>query len=140
MFISNNMYSLPASCCFCSLQWSVLLPVVLTLVATQQNQSGFLKKLADLCYTKWALEAFVVATTKRLGTLANFLLSHSVALFSLSLICFRYSGVWLITRCGSLLKAGYDLNNWALCLSSLIIAGLITRAVAFCFMVVLHKK
>ncbi|CBI16347.3 unnamed protein product, partial [Vitis vinifera] len=96
--------------------WSVLLPVVLTLIATQQNQSGFIKKLSDLCYTKWALEAFVIANTK------------------------RYSGVWLITRCGSLMKSGYDLNNWALCLSNLIIAGIISRVLAFFLMVLFHKK
>ncbi|KAJ9698049.1 hypothetical protein PVL29_007248 [Vitis rotundifolia] len=96
--------------------WSVLLPVVLTLIATQQNQSGFMKKVSDLCYTKWSLEAFVIANTK------------------------RYSGVWLITRCGSLMQSGYDLNNWALCLSSLIVAGIISRALAFFLMVMFHKK
>ncbi|KAJ8455700.1 hypothetical protein OPV22_018107 [Ensete ventricosum] len=42
--------------------WSVLLPVVLTLLATQQKTSKF---LANLCYTKWALEAFVIANAER---------------------------------------------------------------------------
>ncbi|KAL0907605.1 hypothetical protein M5K25_022024 [Dendrobium thyrsiflorum] len=52
--------------------WSALLPVVLTLIATQQRNSKF---LSNLCYSKWALEGFVIASAE------------------------RYSGVWLITRC-----------------------------------------
>jgi len=43
------------------LQWSALLPVVLTLIATQQKNTIF----ADLCYTKWALEAFVIANAQK---------------------------------------------------------------------------
>ncbi|KAF2318496.1 hypothetical protein GH714_008359 [Hevea brasiliensis] len=72
----------------CFLQWSVILPVVLTLIATQSNQSNTLKNIANLCYPKWALEAFVIANAE------------------------RYYGVWLITRCGSLLKTGYNLHHW----------------------------
>ncbi|KAG5146008.1 hypothetical protein JHK84_031551 [Glycine max] len=47
--------------------WSVLLPVVLTLVATYSNEedSKYIKFLSDLCYTKWALEAFVISNAKR---------------------------------------------------------------------------
>ncbi|CAL0334026.1 unnamed protein product [Lupinus luteus] len=47
--------------------WSVLLPVVLTLVATYDNQedSKYVRFLSDLCYTKWALEAFVISNAKR---------------------------------------------------------------------------
>ncbi|KAJ7976937.1 ABC transporter G family-like protein [Quillaja saponaria] len=55
--------------------WSVLLPVVLTLIANQDRDSGPVKQLENLCYTKWALEAFVIANAE------------------------MYSGVWLITRC-----------------------------------------
>uniref|UniRef100_A0A2N9EJZ0 ABC transporter domain-containing protein n=1 Tax=Fagus sylvatica TaxID=28930 RepID=A0A2N9EJZ0_FAGSY len=44
--------------------WSVLLPVVLTLIATQDQDSGFVKYLGNLCYTKWALEAFVIANAE----------------------------------------------------------------------------
>jgi hypothetical protein len=47
---------------FCAcMQWSALLPVVLTLIATQQKNTIF----ADLCYTKWALEAFVIANAQK---------------------------------------------------------------------------
>lgn len=50
-------------------QWSVLLPVVLTLLATYDNEeeSKYVEFLSDLCYTKWALEAFVISNAKRFG-------------------------------------------------------------------------
>ncbi|MCI03094.1 ABC transporter G family member 28-like, partial [Trifolium medium] len=46
--------------------WSVLLPVVLTLLATYENEedSTYVAFLSDLCYTKWALEAFVISNAK----------------------------------------------------------------------------
>uniref|UniRef100_A0ACD5YYJ8 Uncharacterized protein n=1 Tax=Avena sativa TaxID=4498 RepID=A0ACD5YYJ8_AVESA len=91
--------------------WSALLPVVLTLVATQQKNTI----IADLCYTKWALEAFVIAN------------AHN------------YSGVWLITRCVSLQKSGYDISNRSLCLWVLMANGVIFRCVAFFCMVVFQK-
>ncbi|KAF6167787.1 hypothetical protein GIB67_027565 [Kingdonia uniflora] len=59
--------------------WSVLLPVVLTLIATQENQSRFMKGLADLCYTKWALEAFVISNAESQGLADSFLLSQELA-------------------------------------------------------------
>lgn len=96
--------------------WSVLLPVVLTLIATQQSQNGIVKHLGDLCYTKWALEAFVVANAE------------------------RYSGVWLITRCGSLMKSGYDLHDWGLCLFILILTGIVSRVIAFFCIAIFQKK
>ncbi|XP_021732341.1 ABC transporter G family member 28-like [Chenopodium quinoa] len=96
--------------------WSVLLPVVLTLIASQENGSGFLKKLQNLCYTKWALEAFVIANAQ------------------------RYSGVWLVTRCGALYAKGYDVNNWELALCVLIATGIISRIIAFNFMILLQRK
>ncbi|XP_027366945.1 ABC transporter G family member 28-like [Abrus precatorius] len=96
--------------------WSVLLPVVLTLIATQPKDSKILKDIANLCYSKWALQAFVVANAE------------------------RYEGVWLITRCGSLLKSGYNLHNWSLCISILILMGVIGRAIAFFCMITFRKK
>lgn len=53
-----------------SLQFSVLLPVVLTLIANQNYQEGILKIIENMCYTKWALEAFVVANAERYGKTA----------------------------------------------------------------------
>lgn len=49
------------------MQWSVLLPVVLTLIATHNSNNKIVDVLANLCYTKWALEAFVIANAKRFG-------------------------------------------------------------------------
>ncbi|XP_075483923.1 ABC transporter G family member 24-like [Primulina tabacum] len=95
---------------------SVLLPVVLTLLSTQTNGSKFVKLLADFCYPKWALEAFVIANAE------------------------RYYGVWLLTRCGALLKYGYNVHHWILRLCTLILAGIICRAIAFIGMVTLQKK
>ncbi|KAL9264023.1 ABC transporter G family member 28-like protein, partial [Drosera capensis] len=96
--------------------WAVLLPVVLTLIANQDKDSGLMYQIGKLCYTKWALEAFVIANAE------------------------RYYGVWLITRCGSLMTTGYDLTHWHLCLILLVIAGMISRVVAFMFMVTFQKK
>ncbi|OVA18036.1 ABC transporter-like [Macleaya cordata] len=95
--------------------WSVLLPVVLTLISTQQR-TGLVKVLANLCYPKWALEAFVISNAE------------------------RYSGVWLITRCGSLKKTGYDIHDWNLCIAILILYGVVSRAVAYFCMVTFKKK
>ncbi|KAK8520667.1 hypothetical protein V6N13_030892 [Hibiscus sabdariffa] len=44
--------------------WSVLLPVVLTLIATHGDDSDVVTFIGDLCYTKWALEAFVISNAK----------------------------------------------------------------------------
>ncbi|KAK9290111.1 hypothetical protein L1049_008275 [Liquidambar formosana] len=96
--------------------WSVLLPVVLTLIATQEKDNEVVKHLANLCYTKWALEAFVISNAE------------------------RYSGVWLISRCGSLMQSGYDLHDWNLCLIYMIITGVFSRIIAFFCMVTFQKK
>ncbi|KAE9612194.1 hypothetical protein Lal_00022265 [Lupinus albus] len=96
--------------------WSVLLPVVLTLIATQPIDNKILKGIANLCYSKWALQAFVVSNAE------------------------RYQGVWLITRCGSLMKSGYNLHNWSLCIYILILMGIISRFIAFFCMVTFKKK
>ncbi|KAH9700482.1 ABC transporter G family member 28 [Citrus sinensis] len=78
--------------------WSVLLPVVLTLIATNNDNNRFVERISDLSYTKWALEAFVVSNAK------------------------RYRGIWLITRCGALYSKGYDLNDFFPGLMRLILA------------------
>lgn len=52
----------------------------------------------------------------------------------------RYHGVWLMTRCGSLMKSGYNLHNWSLCISILILMGVIARALAFFCMLTFQKK
>ncbi|KAH7511975.1 hypothetical protein FEM48_Zijuj12G0041000 [Ziziphus jujuba var. spinosa] len=96
--------------------WSVLLPVVMTLIATQDKDSKVVKVLGRFCYTKWALEAFVIANAE------------------------RYSGVWLITRCDALYKSGYDLHDWNLCLARLFLFGLLSRVVAFFLMLTFQKK
>ncbi|KAI3917103.1 hypothetical protein MKX01_003552 [Papaver californicum] len=95
--------------------WSVLLPVVLTLVSTQQT-TGIVKFIANLCYPKWTLQAFVIANAE------------------------RYSGVWLITRCGSLMKTGYDLRNWNRCIYILILYGVGSRILAYILMVTFKRK
>ncbi|KAK3033741.1 hypothetical protein RJ639_034516 [Escallonia herrerae] len=96
--------------------WSVLLPVVLTLVANQDKDDPVGRIIGNYCYPKWALEAFIIANAK------------------------RYSGVWLITRCGSLWNSGYDLGNWTRCLVYLVLTGVVSRIVAFIFLVTLGKK
>ncbi|MQM07563.1 hypothetical protein Taro_040408 [Colocasia esculenta] len=96
--------------------WSVLLPVVLTLIATQQQQSSSVKILANLCYPKWALEAFVISNAE------------------------RYSGVWLVTRCGSLIKNDYNIHDWGLCIFVLVVYGIVFRIIAFFCMVTFQKK
>ncbi|KAI7983970.1 ABC transporter G family member 28 [Camellia lanceoleosa] len=96
--------------------WSVLLPVVLTLLANQNYTEGILKIVENMCYTKWALEAFVIANAE------------------------RYSGVWLITRCGSLMNYNYKLNDWFPCIIYLILGGIVSRCVAFFCLVTFQKK
>ncbi|KAK4403895.1 ABC transporter G family member 28 [Sesamum angolense] len=95
---------------------SVLLPVVLTLLSTQPKDSKFMKILTYLCYPSWALEAFIVSNAK------------------------RYYGVWLIQRCGALLRNNYNLHHWGLCISLLMAAGAASRALAFFGMLTLQKK
>lgn len=58
----------------------------------------------------------------------------------LSSLPYRYYGVWLITRCGSLLKTGYNLNDWSLCVGILILAGIVSRVIAFFCMLIFQKK
>ncbi|XP_042381998.1 ABC transporter G family member 28-like [Zingiber officinale] len=93
--------------------WSALLPVVLTLMATQRRGSQI---LANICYPKWALEAFLIANAK------------------------RYSGVWLITRCGVLQNFHYDINHFGRCLTVLFLYGFLFRCIAFLCLVLLNKK
>ncbi|KAF3955680.1 hypothetical protein CMV_019123 [Castanea mollissima] len=93
-----------------------VLPVVLTLVGTQPKDGEFLKILAKFWYPNRALEAFIIANAE------------------------RYNGVWLITRCGFLLKNGYDLRDWNLCIFILILIGIISRVIAFLSMVTFQRK
>ncbi|KAL3618520.1 ABC transporter G member 28 [Castilleja foliolosa] len=95
--------------------WSVLLPVVLTLIANQEGDT-FVTKLGDYCYTKWALEAFLLTNAE------------------------RYSGVWLIQRCGALRQRGYHLNHYYPCLAFLLATGIASRALAFFCLVTFQKK
>ncbi|KAJ4747211.1 ABC transporter family protein [Rhynchospora pubera] len=93
--------------------WAALLPIVLTLLSTQSGTPRF---LANLCYPKWALEAFVIANAR------------------------RYSGVWLITRCAVLYRSQYDIKNWGLCIAILFLYGLLFRIIAFVCLVLLQKR
>ncbi|MCD9646332.1 ABC transporter G member 28 [Datura stramonium] len=95
--------------------WSVLLPVVLTLVANQDGDP-LMAQIGNFCYPKWALEAFLLATAR------------------------RYSGVWLISRCGLLKTRNYDLGDWYPCLLYLILVGILSRCVAFFCLVMFQKK
>ena len=47
------------------LQWAVLLPVVMSLIANQPRDTLVMKILGQLCYPKWAQEAFVIANAER---------------------------------------------------------------------------
>ncbi|KAH1227720.1 putative white-brown complex 30 [Glycine max] len=96
--------------------WSVLLPVVMTLIANQTRDTVFMKILVKLCYPNWALEAFIIANAE------------------------RFTGVWLITRCSSLMNSGYNVSDWPLCLVALIFYGIIARVVAFFCLVITQKK
>lgn len=63
MYVCNTYISSKSNhFCF---QWSVLLPVVSTLIANQVKDSEVAKRVANFCYTKWALEAFFIANAER---------------------------------------------------------------------------
>lgn len=60
---------------------------------------------------------------------------------SYRLLCnLRYYGVWLLTRCGTLLKYGYNVHHWSLRLSFLLLCGVAFRAIAFIGMLTFQKK
>ncbi|XP_066348152.1 ABC transporter G family member 25-like [Miscanthus floridulus] len=92
---------------------SALIPVVLTLLSTQRSTPTFLKRL---CYSKWALEGFIIVNAK------------------------KYPGVWLITRCGLLFQSQFDIHNYELCILVLFMYGLFFRMVAFAAMILLKKR
>lgn len=50
---------------FSDIQWSVLLPVVLTLIATNTIESEIVDVMTKFCFTKWAMESFVIANAQR---------------------------------------------------------------------------
>jgi hypothetical protein len=47
--------------------------------------------------------------------------------------------VWLITRCGSLVRSGYNIEHELLCIGVLIANGIVFRCVAFFCMVTFQK-
>ncbi|XP_047335358.1 putative white-brown complex homolog protein 30 [Impatiens glandulifera] len=96
--------------------WCVLLPVVLTLISNQDKDSQVSRLVGNYCYPKWAMEAFLLANVE------------------------RYNGVWVITRCGTLLQSGYDLHNWGRCLTCLIVTGVLCRFIAYFCLVTFQKK
>ncbi|KMT17658.1 hypothetical protein BVRB_2g036040 isoform B [Beta vulgaris subsp. vulgaris] len=96
--------------------FSVLLPVCMTLIASQSLRNDGLKGIANVCYPKWAMEALVIANAK------------------------RYYGVWLINRCGVLDKLGYNLHAWKNCVLILIAFGLVSRVIAFISLLMIRKK
>jgi hypothetical protein len=53
--------------------------------------------------------------------------------------CCSYSGVWLITRCGSLVRSGYNIEHETLCIVVLVANGVLFRCVAFFCMVIFQK-
>ena len=59
--------------------------------------------------------------------------------FNFPLLC-RYSGVWLIQRCGAIKQRGYDLEDYYPCLAYLIATGIFSRGVAFFCLVTFQKK
>lgn len=95
---------------------AVLMPVVLTLISTQTVGNKYANVISNVCYPKWALEAFVVSNAE------------------------RFSGVWLITRCGVLNTMGYDIRDWGRNIGFLILAGILSRAVAFAGMITFKKR
>ncbi|XP_031128628.1 putative white-brown complex homolog protein 30 [Ipomoea triloba] len=96
--------------------WCVLVPVVLTLIANQEPDDRIGKYVAKFCYPKWALEAFVTANAE------------------------RFSGVWLITRCGALMKLGFDVHDFNQCLALLLLTGVLSRLVAYLCLISIGKK
>lgn len=124
---------------FAPMQWSVLLPVVLALVANQEGDS-FATKLGDYCYTKWALEAFLLANAERFENSQQYLNCMQRNFGVTYCLCCRYSGVWLIQRCGAIRQRGYDLKDYYPCLAYLVATGIFSRGVAFFCLVTFQKK
>ncbi|XP_024986871.1 putative white-brown complex homolog protein 30 [Cynara cardunculus var. scolymus] len=105
--VTGISYTLAISLEFSQAQlWSVLLPVVLTLIANQEKKSvAFV--VARFVFPRWALEAFVIANAK------------------------EYKGVWLLTRCAALQQFNYDIHNSKKCLGFLAATGFGCRLIAF---------
>lgn len=91
---------------------SAIVPVVLVLVGTKPDLPRVIKELS---YPKWALEAFIIAGAK------------------------EYSGVWLITRCGALLKGGFDINDFGLCITIIMLYGVLFRLISFVSLLKMKK-
>lgn len=84
----------------------MLLPVVLTLIAAQDTDTVFVKHLGNLCYTKWALEAFVIANAERF-VVTMFLLPSPLLLHVMDSHSLRY-------ELGNLVHAQTIMQNWIL--------------------------
>ncbi|KAF5773093.1 putative pleiotropic drug resistance protein PDR/CDR [Helianthus annuus] len=105
--VTGISYTLAISLEFSQAQlWSVLLPVVLTLIANQDKTSA-VSLVSRFVFPRWALEAFVTANAK------------------------EYTGVWLMTRCAALKKFNFDIHNSKKCLCYLMATGFGCRVLAF---------
>ncbi|XP_076937694.1 putative white-brown complex homolog protein 30 [Bidens hawaiensis] len=105
--VTGISYTLAISLEFSQAQlWSVLLPVVLTLIANQDKTSA-VSLVGRFVFPRWALEAFVTANAK------------------------EYTGVWLMTRCAALKKFNFDIHNSKKCLCYLMVTGMGCRILAF---------
>ncbi|XP_071709726.1 putative white-brown complex homolog protein 30 [Rutidosis leptorrhynchoides] len=105
--VTGISYTLAISLEFSQAQlWSVLFPVVLTLIANQDKSSA-ISLVSQFVFPRWALEAFIIANAK------------------------EYTGVWLMTRCAALKKFNFDIHNSRKCLCYLLATGVGCRIIAF---------
>ncbi|BBN06086.1 protein MpABCG24 [Marchantia polymorpha subsp. ruderalis] len=95
--------------------FSVFIPVVATLIVTG-SRTGTMSYIADISFAEWALEAYVIANAE------------------------RYTGVWLITRCGVMRDKGYDISNKYLCIGVLIAYGMAARIIALLCLLMCNRK
>jgi hypothetical protein len=47
--------------------------------------------------------------------------------------------VWLITRCGALLQGGFDINDFGLCITIIMLYGVLFRLIAFVSLLKMKK-
>ncbi|CAM6100951.1 unnamed protein product [Calypogeia fissa] len=93
----------------------VFLPVVATLVVAQQH-TGLLGTIEHMSYAFWALQAYTISNAE------------------------RYTGVWLIQRCQVLIKYGYSIKNYYICITILMLYGLGARILAFLCLIFYNRK
>ncbi|KAL2634364.1 hypothetical protein R1flu_005843 [Riccia fluitans] len=94
---------------------SVFVPVVATLVVIG-SRDGLMSKIADLSFAEWALEAYVISNAE------------------------KYTGVWLITRCGVMANKGYRIGDKYYCLAVLFVYGVAARIVALACLFLCNRK